>query len=77
MQDKHLEDYKNPIRRNEDYIKFCDKKVNANITENGTYRYYNNGNDVDTNLFDMELENPLNSIRSSFYEDFNNSVYFS
>ena len=76
MQDKNSEDYKNPLLRNEEFIKFCDKKVNMNITENGTYNYYNNDNNDVCNLFDMELENPLNSIRSSFYDDFNNNEHF-
>ena len=72
MQDKNLEEYKNPTLRNKRYINFCDEKANNNNTENGTYRN-NNGNN--SNLFDMEMENYLNSIRSSFYDDFNNNIY--
>ena len=71
MQDKKLEEYKNPFLRNKEYLQFCDKKINSNITENGTFRY-NNEDHVD--LFQIEMHNPLNSIRCSFYEDFNKNA---
>ena len=72
MQDKQLEEYKNPFLRNKEYLEFCDKKVNSNFTENKTYSINNKDH---TDCFDFEMRNPLNSIRSSFIDDFNNNIY--